>query len=118
MIIDTYGNVYQAWFRKNGMLIEDDDNQYGIHFAIVIPYTEEQRSIFQEIMGLKNYLKNTDYQAIKYSEGAISEEKFAPIKTKRAEARARINEIEFEEPTLTREEIDEAERLVMEKLKE
>ncbi len=120
MIIDTKGNELHAWYRTNGALIFDEDNKYGIKFAIGVEYSDEQRLLFSEIKALKKYLKDTDYRALKYADGAYTEEEYRPYKETRAEARARINEIEkiFVEPTLTREEIDEAERLVMEKQKE
>ncbi len=120
MIIDTKGNELHAWYRTNGALIFDEDNKYGIKFAIGVEYSDEQRLLFSEIKVLKKYLKDTDYRALKYADGAYTEEEYRPYKEARAEARARINEIEkiFVEPTLTREEIDEAERLVMEKQKE
>lgn len=120
MIIDTKGNELHAWYRTNGALIFDEDNKYGIKFAIGVEYSDEQRLLFSEIKALKKYLKDTDYRALKYADGAYTEEEYRPYKEARADARARINEIEkiFVEPTLTREEIDEAERLVMEKQKE
>ena len=120
MVIDSKGNIKQAWIRGNGCLIHDkaESNPYKIDFAIGINYTEQQKAAFIEICSLKKYLKQTDYKAIKYAEGAISEAEFAPIKEARANARERINELTFPEPTLTRAEIDEAERLAMEKIKE
>lgn len=35
------------------------------------------------IIALKQALKNTDYQAIKYAEGLLTEEEYAPIKAQR-----------------------------------
>lgn len=54
----------------------------------------ENNEIQGEINALKQLLSNTDYQAIKHSEGEMSEEEYAPIKEKRARWRARINELE------------------------
>lgn len=120
MIINTNGNELQAWFKKDGPLIFDNDNRYGISFAIGVEYTEEQKNKYEEIKALKKYLKNTDFRALKFADGCYTEEEYAPYKNARANARARINEIEesFIEPTLTREEMDEAERLAIEKLNE
>ena len=42
----------------------------------------------------KQNLKLTDYKAIKYAEGLISEEDYAPIKKQRNEWREQINEYE------------------------
>lgn len=50
----------------------------------------------QEIFSLKQLLNDTDYQAIKYAEGQISEEEYAPIKEQRQAWRDRINELETE----------------------
>ena len=112
MIIDIAGNQYPAWFREDGKLIFDEDNEFNIKFAIGVRYSEEQKKLFLRKKELKKYLKDTDYRALKYADGAYTEEEYAPYKAARAAARAEINKIEetFVEPTLTREEIDFAER--------
>lgn len=117
IIIDEHGKTLRAWFRKDGNLIHDYDTKYGCDFAIGVYYNETQAQQYAEIKTLKKYLKDTDHKAIKYSEGAYTEEEYAPFKERRAQARARINEIEkdFKEPTLTKEQIEEAERKAMEK---
>lgn len=43
---------------------------------------------------LKVKLSRTDYVALKYAEGAISEEDYAPIKEQRAAWRDEINDLE------------------------
>lgn len=117
MLIDVNGNKRRAWVRGNGPLVKDkaSDNPYNIDFAIAISYTDEQKKAFRDIWDLKQYLKATDYKAIKYAEGAISEEEYAPIKVERARARETIRQLEFDEPTLTKEQIVEAERKAMQK---
>ena len=47
-----------------------------------------------EITQLKKQLSDTDYKAIKYAEGQISEEGYAPIRIQRQSYRDRINELE------------------------
>ena len=47
-----------------------------------------------EITQLKKQLSDTDYKAIKYAEGQISESEYAPVKTERQGYRDRINELE------------------------
>lgn len=47
-----------------------------------------------EIEGLKLELRETDYKAIKYAEGWISEEDYKLIKEDRQRIRNRINELE------------------------
>ena len=45
---------------------------------------------------LKTLLEESDYKAIKYAEGLISEEEYAPIKQERQSYRAEINQLEAE----------------------
>lgn len=47
-----------------------------------------------EINSYKILLAQTDYQALKHADGAISDEEYAPIREKRAEWRRMINELE------------------------
>ena len=49
-----------------------------------------------QILKLKEQLKQTDYQAIKYMEGLISEKEYAPIKAQRQAWRVKINNLEVE----------------------
>ena len=58
---------------------------------------EEDMRIQGEINALKQLLTNTDYKAIKHSEGLISDEDYAEIKAQREAWRARINELEEEQ---------------------
>lgn len=56
---------------------------------------------------MKSLLTDTDYQAIKHSEGVISDEDYAPIKTQRAAWRTRINELQDELETQESAEAEE-----------
>ena len=47
-----------------------------------------------EMNALKSLLEDTDYKALKYAEGQLSEEEYAGTRSDRAEWRVRINEIE------------------------
>ena len=60
------------------------------------PTAEEiaQQEREQEIWSLKEQLQESDYKAIKFAEGWISAEDYAPIKAQRQEWRERINELE------------------------
>lgn len=49
-----------------------------------------------KIFELKLKLKQTDYQAIKYVEGQLTEEEYAPIKAQRQKWRDEINLLESE----------------------
>lgn len=49
-----------------------------------------------KIEKLKNLLHETDYKAIKYAEGLISEEEYLPVKELRQSYRTEINKLEDE----------------------
>ena len=55
---------------------------------------EQIKKIQGRINTLKFRLSKTDYQAIKYAEGELSEEEFAEVKAQRKAWRAEINELE------------------------
>ena len=60
-------------------------------------YTDSELTVQankKRIAELKALLQATDYQAIKYAEGFISEEDYLPIKQTRQEYRNEINELE------------------------
>ena len=64
---------------------------------VYIPYSEEklQRIANQtELDEIKRELSETDYEAIKYSEGWFTEEEYAPIKQHREELREKIRQLE------------------------
>lgn len=48
----------------------------------------------KQILQLKQQLAKTDYKAIKYSEGWLSAEEYAPIKAERQALREKINRLE------------------------
>jgi hypothetical protein len=48
----------------------------------------------QQIADLKAQLAATDYKAIKYAEGWITKEEYAPIRAERQAIRDKINELE------------------------
>lgn len=56
--------------------------------------TDGAAEINRQIRELKQKLFDTDYKAIKYSEGWLTEEEYAGVKTQREEWRKRINELE------------------------
>lgn len=60
-------------------------------FMINIPENSEIK-----ILKLKNQLQQTDYKAIKYAEGWISEEEYAETKAERQKIRDEINRLEQE----------------------
>ena len=90
-----------TWCNENGCYIaeieslEDGTRQFQIK---QIPQkTEDEKLIEQyqsEIVELKKYLSDTDYKAIKFAEGEITESDYQDVKTQRHDARVRINELE------------------------
>lgn len=50
--------------------------------------------IKNQITQLKKQLADTDYQAIKYAEGQLTEQEYAPIKSQRQGWRDEINQLE------------------------
>lgn len=54
----------------------------------------DRENAIQEISQLKKQLSDTDYKAIKYAEGQISEDEYASVRAERQGYRDRINELE------------------------
>ena len=54
----------------------------------------DRENAIQEITQLKKQLSDTDYKAIKYAEGQLTEEEYAPTRSQRASWRARINKLQ------------------------
>ena len=65
-----------------------------------------------EISVCKEKLKETDYQAIKHSEGLISDEEYEPIKAKREDWRKQINEYQALLPEAEAEYLAELESYI------
>lgn len=86
------------YYRKDNSVIELNDEETAPEGFQAI--TEQQYTRFNEIVSqlceLRFELKKTDYQAIKHSEGWISDEDYAPIKEARQAIRNQINELEAE----------------------
>lgn len=112
MIIDRDGNVLEAYFAVNGIVIED-----GI-FSICVDYDAESRENAIKIKELKNNLENTDYKAIKHADGALTDEEYEPIRLQREAWRTEINKLELNVkiPTITEEEVKAAEEKALESI--
>lgn len=54
----------------------------------------DNTALLNQIEEIKAQLNATDYKALKYMEGWLSEEKYAPVKAQRQALRDRINELE------------------------
>lgn len=57
---------------------------------------EPQKSVEEQINELKAKLEASDYKAIKYAEGWLSDTEYAPIKAERQALRDKINLLEKE----------------------
>ena len=57
-------------------------------------HNDDIQATNKEICELKKKLSDTDYKAIKYSEGWLTDEEYAEVKAQREEWRKRINELE------------------------
>ena len=113
MIIDRKGNILNFFLRENGIVVKDGN------FSICLEYDAQQKAQYAQIAALKAHLTDTDYKALKYSDGSLTEEEYAPIREERQAWRDQINEIEktFSEPTITRAEMDAAEEAALKILK-
>lgn len=60
---------------------------------VFVPYTEIEL-MQNKIIELKSLLAETDYKAIKYAEGELTEEEYAEMKEQRKQWRIQINELE------------------------
>lgn len=109
MIITRDGRIITHFFREDGIVVKDGD------FSICLEYDEVQKKQYARIRELKKLLAESDYKALKYSEGVMTEEEYFPIREDREKWRAEINRIEetFSEPTITEEEMKEAEEKAM-----
>ena len=70
------------------------NNITGEQIVQDVPDVEISITPEQEIKDLKQKLKDTDYKAIKYAEGQLTEEEYASTKAERQSWRDRINELE------------------------
>ena len=89
------------WCNKNGCYIEEieplEDGTRQFQIKQIPQKTEDEKVIEQyqsEILELKKYLSDTDYKAIKFAEGEITESDYQEVKAQRHDARVRINELE------------------------
>lgn len=99
--INEQGEVYNGrWIMANGMKLLSPSE--GVLLAngwerVTEEPTEEEvveQLRLSEIDGLKALLLESDYKALKYAEGWLTEEEYAPIKAERQQWRERINELE------------------------
>jgi FtsZ-binding cell division protein ZapB len=86
------GKVVEKVIDKPAVMPRDPYDEYE-DIQVYIPYTAAELAEI-EIFELKQKLYDTDYQAIKYAEGFLTEEEYAEMKAQRQAWRERINELE------------------------
>ena len=91
----------RGWDLSQNISIEDveqsDVNGFYYPKELCPHKTQEmidRENAIQEISQLKKQLSDTDYKAIKFAEGQLTEEEYSPIRLQRQSYRDRINELE------------------------
>lgn len=78
----------------NGKVVEVTAEEIAAKQAARAAYESSPEYKAQQIADLKAQLSATDYKAIKYAEGWISFDEYAPIRTERQAIRDQINALE------------------------
>ena len=93
--------AYQLGWQDNTVAITDTEVSElngWIYLKGYAPHKTESMILIEqyqsEIVELKKYLSDTDYKAIKFAEGEITESDYQEDKSQRHDARVRINELE------------------------
>lgn len=113
MIITREGKIIQGFSSEQGIIVHHE--AYNTKFAICLEYDSIQYAQAKRMNEIKYLLSKSDYKAIKYAEGEISEEDYIPIREARQALRDEYNRIqeEYVDPSITPEEIDLAERTAL-----
>lgn len=78
------GFVSGKYLYRNGEIKENPDYTPAV----------DNSALLEGIASMKAELAATDYKALKYMEGWLTEEEYAPVKARRQEIRDKINELE------------------------
>ena len=90
--VEDYDSIHLGFDKVvNGEFVADAEG-----YAAYIAAQAARQAKLDRIAELKGLLAASDYKAIKYSEGLMTEEEYAPIKVQRQAWRAEINELEEE----------------------
>lgn len=105
-ILNEYG--YQSFPIVDGMVEANEEDlkligvgkKFDLSTNTIVEDTTYQERKEQEenqarISELKSKLSQTDYKAIKYAEGQLTEEEYAPIKAQRQAWRDEINQLQM-----------------------
>ena len=105
--------LYYGEYQQLGVVIEVEEKNYDLHDLYYENgklvnhelHSEDLQSninigkrkvIKNRIEELKQLLSSTDYQAIKYAEGELTEEEYSQMKNQRKQWRLEINNLEIE----------------------
>lgn len=91
--IEQYNEAIK-FANEHGYTIEEIKDSNPRKFQIVEVIISENELKLHRIEELKKNLLDTDYQAIKYAEGLITEEEYTKMKTTRQKWRDEINFLE------------------------
>ena len=69
-----------------------DNGEY--HIVDVADSQPTRENVYAEIEQRKTQLASTDYQCLKYAEGELTEDEYAPVRELRKQLRKQINELE------------------------
>lgn len=86
--------AYIADYTPRGEEITKEEWEAHLNSVKHQPELSPREPLIKEIKALKKSLAESDYKAIKFAEGVMSAEEYAPIKAERQAARDRINELE------------------------
>lgn len=89
---------YAQYCNDNNLYLEQQENDV---YIVRANKPDLIRPIREQIYDLKKKLADTDYQAIKYAEGELTEAEFSSIKEQRRQWRAEINALELQLQQLT-----------------
>lgn len=87
IIVEEHTEIIQKEVPVMGMVYRDATPEEEAQLHIEIPVEEQ-------IEQLKTQLSMTDYKAIKFAEGWLTEEEYAPIKAEREAIREQIRALE------------------------
>ena len=91
---------WAEWCNNNRYYIADDHPEY--YYCKKIETSESEEMAFR-IDELKNRLAGTDYQAIKYAEGYLTEDEYAETKVQRQAWRNEVNALEAQLTEMNKE---------------
>jgi hypothetical protein len=98
-LVEAPDHVFEGWGYMNGEFIQptppDENFVYDPDSGLVmLKYDLLYRKVSLQIQELKSKLDATDYKAIKYAEGLLSDEEYAEARAERQAWRNEINALE------------------------